>query len=136
MIRFFVIALLTISPGCLHPPVETPVFNTKCIDGRSDHISILLIDDQVAFDIASQTGIGKGFIELVAGQWPAKVTLNLHLKGLEGLNISTDSKHVELDELTAIKHETQTACYYEVELPNALLIGTQNINVQWIDFYR
>ncbi len=125
-----------ICTGCFNQQAAAPTFNTECRNSHQDQIGINASQGQVIFSVASKTGIGRGNIKLVNGEWSAKVLLHLHLKGLEGLNISTGSKRVELNELKATKHESGPVCFYEVELPNELLIDTNELNLQWVDFYR
>lgn len=88
------------------------------------------------FDITSDRGIGRGNIELAKGQWPPKVVLHLHLKGLEGLNISSSNRNVERHELNATKHKSNSTDYYEVIVPDELLSGTTKLDLEWVDFYR
>ncbi len=134
--KYLILLLSIICTGCFHRQAEVPAFSTECRNDRKNHISIRATQDQVTFHIESERGIGKGSIKLVTGQWPARVILKLHLKDLEGLDISTGSNKIERHELKATKHESDTASFFEVELPNEFLIGANQFELQWVDFYR
>ncbi len=104
--KYLFILLFMICTGCFNQQAASPTFNTECRNSHQCQIGINANQGQVTFSVASKTGIGRGNIKLIKGEWPAKVLLRLHLKGLEGLNISTGSKRVELHELKATKHES------------------------------
>ena len=51
----------------------------------------------VAFiDVRSERGIGRATITRVAGQWPEVMTMRLHLRGLENLQVSDGSTKLAL----------------------------------------
>jgi hypothetical protein len=53
-----------------------------------DHIEARYADEAARLSIHSPSGIGQAIVERVGSAWPAKLTLQLHLKGLEALRIT------------------------------------------------
>jgi hypothetical protein len=53
-----------------------------------DTIEILAAKDQTVFIVKSPFGISKATIERLADKWPQAVVLRLHLKGLEGFQVT------------------------------------------------
>ena len=125
--------------------------------GGAREISVTENDGRVIFDITDKFGIGGGSINLGAGKWPAQVLVRMHLAGLEGFEVAVDGKKISdkgfnvrmLDTkgrlLKGRYLKTSTdgylvgriAGYYEVEIPQEILVGgAKNINLNWVDFYR
>ena len=93
---------------------------------------------------------------MVAGQWPEKVLIRLHLAGLEGFSVSVgnkkllrrdlnvrmlDAKGIPLEgrylrKPTGPNSSKRIAGYFEAKVPRATLIDADKINLNWVDFYR
>jgi len=58
----------------------------------SDRVTPAVSGAEAALDIFSETGIGAAEVRLKAGNFPQKMLLRLHLKGLEELRISCDGQ--------------------------------------------
>ncbi len=73
---------------------ETPQYKiaTKRPD---DRVEVKSVDDKVVFNIRSPFGISNATIERTNDQWPKKVVLQLRLKGLESLQLSTEKVKLE-----------------------------------------
>jgi hypothetical protein len=54
----------------------------------SDRVTVKIEEDRAIFDIRSPFGISNATIERTAAHWPQRVTLRLHLKGLEHFQIT------------------------------------------------
>lgn len=60
-----------------------------------DLVKVKTTNAQVVFEVHSPTGIGSANIERTAARWPEKVSMELRLKGLESLTLSTSSLKLE-----------------------------------------
>lgn len=60
-----------------------------------DRVEVKSGDDKAMFVIRSPFGISKATIERTTEQWPDKVVIQLRLKGLESLKVSTDKLKLE-----------------------------------------
>jgi hypothetical protein len=117
--------------------------------------------DTLLIDITSPTGIGSAAIEKTAGQWPLKVVMRLHVKGLESFkfryaDILVDvavSSHGDqtVNETYQQAGQTRTTSsgdpywiavtpgegYFDLEAPSDFLkSGEDKFTIEWIDFYR
>lgn len=120
----------------------------KDFHGLENNIEIAATAKSALIDISSESGISTGVIRLTAGSWPEKVTVRLHLAGLEGLTISSGAVVIQKEDL-AVKafdrhgnlfHEKyllDKKGYYEIELPDALFADqATEVTIHWVDFYR
>lgn len=53
-----------------------------------DKVEVKTMDGTTTFSVRSPFGIGNAVIKRVEPNWPERVSLRLHLKGLEGLKVS------------------------------------------------
>lgn len=53
-----------------------------------DKIEVTRKDEQTTLSVRSPSGIGNGVVSRLSSVWPERVTLRLHLNGLEGLKVS------------------------------------------------
>ena len=73
---------------------DTPTF--KITSKRSDNrVEVKTENAKVVFDIRSPFGISNATIERTNEQWPDKVVVQLRLKGLENVKVSTEKVKVE-----------------------------------------
>ena len=54
-------------------------------DREDAQISVVTEGNRGAIDVHSESGIGRGQVDLVSGQWPERLILRFHLSGLEGM---------------------------------------------------
>ncbi len=156
-----VYASLLLLSACAQPS-ETPSSNFKAIPLKGDpHIVLNTTNEMLLADITSPTGIGSARIEKTAGQWPARIVLRLHLKGLEDFKFHYGDTTVEVSVSSQADHAvrevveqggktstlsagdpnwiavTPAAGYFDLEAPAAFLqSGAGQFTIEWIDFYR
>jgi alkaline phosphatase D len=70
-------------------------YREKGPHGSPNSIEAVVKDSAVAFEVKSGFGIGSGKIRVSEGNWPKKVVVRLHLKGLEGFSVSNGKKILE-----------------------------------------
>jgi hypothetical protein len=117
--------------------------------------------DAVLIDIISPTGIGSAAIEKTSGQWPARIVMRLHVKGLESFQFLYGDTRVDVgvsshgDNAVHEVYEqpgkmgtaspgdpywitvTPGAGYFDLEAPaDFLQSGESKFTIEWIDFYR
>jgi hypothetical protein len=56
--------------------------------------------DKAIIEIYSENGIGDATVNLVSGDWPAKIVMRFHLQGLEGMQFTYDETQVILSVTT------------------------------------
>lgn len=85
--RILVFGTLLLAVRALAADGPTPKFNVKT---RKSDDSVRVDGDagKVVFAVRSPSGIGSATVERTANDWPAGVTLRLHLSGLESLVVS------------------------------------------------
>ena len=132
-------------------------------DQTNNQIRLTTVDQATVFDIFSERGIGRANVQWMSGDYPARILLRFHLRGLEELRVtyaattitlsipSTGAGNVQQQVTTATPGENQpvtptspywmktvvTADWIEVELPPTFLQGRYTgFTVQWIDFFR
>jgi hypothetical protein len=124
-------------------------------------ITFSTTSDTLLVDIASPTGIGSTRIDKTAGQWPPKIVMRLHLKGLESFKFRYANTIIDVN---VSSHGDQTVSetyqqggqtgvikagdsywiavtrgpgYFDLEAPAAFLQSRENkFTSEWIDFYR
>jgi hypothetical protein len=117
--------------------------------------------DAVLIDITSPTGIGSAAIEKTSGQWPARIVMRLHVKGLESLQFLYGDTRIDVsvsshgDNAVHQVYEqpgkmgpaspgdpywiavTPGAGYFDLEAPaDFLKSGESKFTIECIDFYR
>ncbi|MEZ6057948.1 MAG: hypothetical protein R3C01_14715 [Planctomycetaceae bacterium] len=60
-----------------------------------DTVNVSICDDQATLSIRSPFGISHAVVQRVGKAWPQKIQLQIHLKGLENLKITTDKVTLE-----------------------------------------
>lgn len=117
--------------------------------------------EMVLIDVTSPTGIGSAAIEKTAGQWPGKIVIRLHTRGLEqftfqygdtsiDLSVSSQGGHA-VHEMVTQSGKTSTVSagdpywiavtpgqnYFDLQAPADFLnSGANKFTIEWIDFYR
>ena len=129
----FILAFLI---SCTISKVDEPIFKTENLHSQPNKITILRTASETVFEIKSEFGIGKAKVELVKGTWPQKVVIRLFLKGLEGFTLSGSNLVLEKSDLIITRKELNGSTCFEVVLPPKLLKTSNQINLNWIDFYR
>ena len=141
--------------GSIEPFFEhilRPKFNfdyrKKGPHGSPNSIKAVTHDSAVIFEVKSTSGIGSGKIKLVAGNWPKKVSVRLHLRGLEGFSVSNGKKTLQRSDLNILmldpkgnpvegKYLLKKKGYYEAAIPPPLLgPDVKELQIRWVDFYR
>ena len=127
---------------------EKPEFEITVPGGRKDNVSIQADKANSIVKVTSETGIGRATLKLTKGEWPEVLTFHLHLKGLEGFDITAGETRIDRFQSKvqafdkhgkpfAGKYLMKEAGYYEVKvLRSAFPKEVREIQVQWIDFYR
>lgn len=86
-------ALIVVLMATLNCIADEPFkITTKRSD---DRVEVKSNDDKTLFVIRSPFGISNATIERTTKQWPDKVVIQLRLKGLESLKVSTDKLKLE-----------------------------------------
>jgi len=140
--------------GCIKETNILPVFEVyypqgqKTSHGLMNEVHISTINNESLIEISSQSGIGRGVIRLIQGDWPKIVTARLYLKGLEGFAVSNEQITIDKSALSVSAYDKSGRLYekkylqnergyYEVMLPVKLFTdGTKEISLHWVDFYR
>jgi len=140
--------------------VEGPTFRYTPLKG-DPQIVFTTSNELLLIDITSPTGIGGATIDKTAGQWPPKIILRLHLKGLEDFKFKYGAKTVEASvssqnnkvvreelvqdgQVTSLNagdvywmNVTSNPGYFDIEAPADFLTSGENtFTIEWIDFYR
>ena len=125
------------------------------IEPKGDH-EVRVEGNTAVVDIRSKRGIGRTTLAVKDGDWPAKVILRLHLKGLEGFELSAGDKKlktfvssqknappapgqlkVKLVPEKGAEAKVPLKGYFEIEVPADLLKAKpENLKLHWVDFYR
>ena len=83
-----VVFFLSPVAGCTNSPKEIPGAKFSITTERaSDQIKLAPTGDGQLFIVTSQTGIGRGVINLKSGEWDPPVTLSFRLAGMESLTL-------------------------------------------------
>ena len=139
---------------------ENAVYNAVPLKG-DPHVTFNPTAGTLLIDITSPTGIGSTRIEKTAGQWPSKIVMRLHVKGLESfkfryadvivaVNVSTHGDQT-VSETYQQGGQTGTLSagnpywiavtrgpeYFDLEAPARFYkSGETKFTIEWIDFYR
>ena len=123
-------------------------YREKGPHGSHNSIEAVTQDSAVIFEVKSGSGIGSGKIKLVEGNWPKKVSVRLHLGGLEGFSVSNGKKTIQRSGLNIRmldpkgnpvegKYLLKKKGYYEAAIPPPLLgPDVKELQIRWVDFYR
>ena len=156
-----VYASLLLLSACASPSATTSS-TFKAVPLKGDpRVVLSTTNEMLLADITSPTGIGSAQIEKTAGQWPPKIVLRLHLKGLEDFKFHYGNTTVEVSVSSQTDHAvrevveqggktsalstgdpnwiavTQAAGYFDLEAPAAFLqSGETQFTIEWIDYYR
>lgn len=124
-------------------------------------ITFNTVGDVLLIDVTSPTGIGSAAIEKTSGQWPGKIVMRLHVKGLEsftfqyadiriGVSVSSHGDNA-ISEVYEQPGKTGTVSagdpywiavtpgegYFDLEAPaDFVKSGEEKFTLEWIDFYR
>ncbi len=102
---------------------------------QSAKISISYNHVDCLVEVKDEFGIGRMNVSRIHQEWPEKLIIRLYLKGLEGLSVRNAKFKLEKSNLTVI-HEPLKS-YYELQLPKSILTDDcENLEIQWVDFYR
>lgn len=160
------LALVLLLAGCvgvrqsMTPPPEITIATSS----ETDKITPSYSENEAGegwsavLDVTSATGIGSGWVSLVAGAWPQPVLLRLHLAGLEELTLKAGEAVVQASvssgpgravrQVDAAGQELLPDSplwlevsfgdgYFDVLLPPDLLApDVAAFDISWIDFYR
>ncbi len=156
-VLLFSVAFLSLA-ACAAParPIERPTFRYTPLKG-DPKIVFTASNELLLVDITSPTGIGSVTIEKASGQWPPKVVMRQHVKGLESFKFKYGAKTVEVSVSAVQTREilvqegqistlspgdtwvnvTRNPGYFDIEAPADFLTSGENkFTIEWIDFYR
>lgn len=86
---------VSISPSSATPQYEISV------PGAEDSLTMTVANGATFADIHSTRGIGEASVALVAGEWPAGLTLRFYLDGLESLQLAYGDTKIALSLTTS-----------------------------------
>jgi hypothetical protein len=149
-VRWFFAVLLVV--GLAGTAAAADLATVK-LSKEDDKVTVVSAKDEVVAQIASNTGIGKAEIHPVDKKWPAKLSIEIDVKGLEGHSISKGDillqgdgqvfhrkgdEWVKADKLGKDYQPkiTKGEGKYTIEIPAVWLKGPEPLKVEWIDFYR
>lgn len=82
-------ATLLLASACIRPePIGQAAATVSAVHGAGNELLVELTESRLTVDVHSSSGIGQATITLMAGQ-PVSGTLQLHLAGLEQLQVSS-----------------------------------------------
>jgi len=135
-------------------------FNAVPLKG-DPRVTLNTATDKLLIDITSPTGIGSTRIEKTSGEWPPKIVMRLHLKGLESFKFRyadtvidvNVSSHGDQTVTETYQQGGQTGTlsagnpywiavtrgpdYFDLEAPaNFFKSRESKFTIEWIDFYR
>ncbi len=163
MFRRYLLALLSGAvllslAACAAParPIDRPTFRYTPLKG-DPRIVFTTSNEMVLIDITSPTGIGSVMIAKASGQWPPKIVMRLHVKGLESfkfkhgaqtveVSVSTQTREMLVQEgqISALSpgdahwmNVTSNSGYFDLEAPAAFMQSEESkFTIEWINFYR
>jgi hypothetical protein len=157
-VLLFGASLLSLA-ACAAParPIARPTFRYTLLKG-DPRIVFTTSNEMLLIDITSPTGIGSAAIEKASGEWPSKVVMRLHVRGLESFKFQYGARTVEVSVSATQTREvlieegqigtlspgdpswlnvTRKSGYFEIEAPaDFLKSGENKFTIEWIDFYR
>jgi hypothetical protein len=80
--------ILFLSAAVLFTAVQKPVLFDIVCSREGDAVRVVRGASGTLLDVTSRSGIGGATVMRRADQWPARLTLRLHLGGLESLSVS------------------------------------------------
>lgn len=151
-------AILSLA-ACAAPArqIDRPTFRYTPLKG-DPKIVFTASSELLLIDITSPTGIGSVTIEKASGQWPPKIVMRQHVKGLESFKFKYGAKTVEVSVSATQTREmlvqegqigtlgpgdaswvnvTRNPGYFDIEAPaDFMKSGENKFTIEWIDFYR
>ena len=152
--RYSLFILIILCSGCIKETITPAIFEVyypqgqKSSHGLMNEIHVSTVNNESLIEISSQSGIGRGVIKLIQGDWPEEIIVRLYLKGLEGFTVSSEQFTVDRSEMSVSAYDKNGRLYdkkyllnergyYEIKLPNRLFTDrTTEITIHWVDFYR
>jgi len=132
----------------------------------ADRVAVRILEKQTVLEVTSASGIGQMTLRSEPGQWPESIVIRLRtpegpIRGLEGFQVTTSAYQIrgrsaqsgklpffladgadgyERDDRTPsgwmnITFE-QTPSGLEIRLPRQFGQSQDQLQIQWIDFYR
>lgn len=129
---FAVVLTLAVGIGMADGPDDgLPKFNISC-KRENDRVQVAVEKDTTVLVIQSPFGISEATVERTTGKWPAKLTLNLHLKGLEKFSISNGKSKLNVSVSTSAATKVRM---WKDDKEDATLSSTDAdwMPVVWID---
>jgi hypothetical protein len=154
-------AVVSLSACTFLPASTQPATYTAEPLKGDPHVTFNTTGGRLLIDITSPTGIGSAAIEKTSSQWPDKIVMRLHLKGLESFTFQYADTTIDVavsshgdnavHEVYEAPGKMGTASagspywiavtpgegYFDLEAPSAFLKSGENrFTIEWIDFYR
>lgn len=93
--------------GCLAPAVAADP-NVAVVDRHDAEVVITVVNKKaIRADIHSQTGIGRATLQRRGCHWPEALTLRLHLRGLESLQLASGKHQIRVEVINDEAGEVQ-----------------------------
>jgi hypothetical protein len=160
----FAAACLTILSATACAPSSAPAvhatYQATTLKGDPS-VTFNTTGDTLLIDVVGPSGIGGSAIEKTSGQWPSKIVVRLHLKGLEKFHLQYGANNVDVTissqgdhavhevysqpgEISAVSAGdpywiavTPGQGYFDLQMPSDFLKSGENrFTIDWIDFYR
>jgi hypothetical protein len=148
--------------ACAPPSTSNAGATYQAVPLKGDpRVAFNAMTNTLTVDITSPTGIGSTRIEKTTGQWPPKIVMRLHVKGLESFKFRyadtiidvNVSSHGDQTVTETYQQGGQTSTlsagdpywiavtrgpdYFDLEAPANFFKGGENkFTIEWIDFYR
>ncbi|WP_145287734.1 hypothetical protein [Pirellulimonas nuda] len=122
--------------GCDEPAAGPPAIQTQNLHSRPSTLRVVDGTDGAVVEVRSDFGIGRAALQRTGPEWPAKVTVRLYLKALEGFSVSGGGETLDKESLAIDRNEADGQPCFDVRVPRSVLDAGPRIEVQWVDFYR
>lgn len=147
--------------ACAAPrSASSPTFTYTPLKG-DPRLTFSTTNEGLLIDIQSPTGIGAAEVAKTSGEWPARIVMRFHLRGLEELKFTYGQRMIEVHVASTSDHivreqlvdagQTMSLSpdslywmkvtlgegYFDVEAPaDFVQSGEAKFKIEWIDFYR
>jgi hypothetical protein len=131
-----------------HRPTSQPAANQAAANAfqiqckkAQDRVVVTTEGDSTVFVVTSPSGIGEATIQRKTDAWPKNVVVQLNLRELESLEISSKSMEMSassknMDSKVQIVDD-ETGHYYRLAIPGKFLDDkAPTLTIKWIDFLR
>lgn len=162
LISSYVLAACVLLPTAM-PSADLRALPTTA-NGSGNQITAVMNGDALEIDVVSESGIGQGTVAGLTPPLPDTITLRLHLKGLEKLQLTSGTTTITAQVSSSDSTITQEAASHSVaarpttpddplwltiqlpiddespfmvDVPSQLVESDcDTVSIEWVDFYR